>query len=156
MDINKTKLMLHYINDKILPTKKETIDLLTLRRVNITIFITKVLENGNIDELYLSTYAMGRKAAEYIKYLNVPTKIVISDNYVTTCHGDDFIGQLELDCKRTFVHAKVTLIKQKNNYYIITGSGNFNTNARIEQYTIRNNKELYNFYREWMDSLWLN
>ena len=148
--------MLHYIKEKIIPLKDEIIDLLTLKQINTTIFITKILDSGGIDELYLSTYCMSRKAAEYIKYINVPTKIVISDNYVTTYHGDDFIGQLELDCKRTYVHAKVTLIKQKNNYYIITGSGNFNTNARIEQYTIRNNKGLYNFYKQWMDSLWLN
>jgi len=154
MDATKRKLMLHYIKKRILPTKEETIDLLTLRQVNTTMFITKVLDNGKIDEIYLSTYCMGRKTAEYIKYINVPTKIVISENYVTTCHGDDFIGQLELDCKRAQVHAKVTLIKQKSNYYIITGSGNFNTNARIEQYTIRNNKELYTFYKEWMESLW--
>lgn len=154
MSINKTNLMIHFIKEKILPVKNEIIDLLTLRKVNITIFIAKVLYKGKIDELYFSTYCISRKAAEYIKHINVPTKIVISDNYVTTCHGDDFLGQLKLDNKRTYVHAKVTLIKQKSNYYIITGSGNFNQNARIEQYTIRNDKKLYNFYREWMESLW--
>ena len=156
ININKLKIMTHYVKDKILPGKKETIDILTLKRVDTTIFITKILNDGKIDELLLSTYSIGRKAAEYIKYINVPTKMIISDNYRTLSKGDDFMGQLGIDYKKANVHAKVTLIKQKNNYYIITGSGNFNTNARIEQYTIRNNKGLYNFYKQWMDSLWLN
>jgi len=47
-------------------------------------------------------------------------------------------------------HAKVTLIKAKNEYIVISGSGNYSTNPKIEQYTILKNKELYNFHKEWM------
>ena len=35
----------------------------------------------------------------------------------------------------------------ENNYYIITGSGNANSEASIEQYQIENNKKIFDFYK---------
>ncbi len=44
------------------------------------------------------------------------------------------------------LHAKILLAKCEENYYVLTGSGNFAKNARIEQYNFVNNKELFYFY----------
>lgn len=35
------------------------------------------------------------------------------------------------------------LFKIKENYYVVTGSGNASNNSRVENYIIKNNKELY-------------
>jgi len=50
-------------------------------------------------------------------------------------------------------HSKVTLLKSKNNYINICGSANFTSNPRIEQFTIHNNKDLYEFNKVWMDEV---
>ena len=153
--VNKYNFISKSIPDDIIPKKGECIDFITTRKVNTMIFIYKIQALGKIKEIYLSTYRIGRRAAEQIKLLNVPVKLLLSDNYKTLVRGDDYVGQLGLDYKLQNVHAKVTLIKQGINWFVITGSGNFSENARQEQYTIRNDKKIYNFYKSWMEESWV-
>ena len=42
---------------------------------------------------------------------------------------------------------------KKGNYYILEGSGNLSFNSRVEQYVIDNDKELFNFTKDWMSKI---
>lgn len=48
-------------------------------------------------------------------------------------------------------HAKVVLLQSQQDYLVIEGSANFTSNPRIEQYVLNNDKDLYEFHKEWMD-----
>ena len=50
-------------------------------------------------------------------------------------------------------HAKVTLAKCGDNYYIFEGSGNMSDNARVEQYIYENNIKVYNFHYAWINEI---
>jgi len=45
----------------------------------------------------------------------------------------------------TWNHCKIGLIKTKENYYVIEGSGNYSENEEVEQYIFENLKESYYF-----------
>jgi len=49
-------------------------------------------------------------------------------------------------------HAKITLINAGNEYYVISGSGNYSNNPKIEQYTVLKDKELYDFHKGWIEN----
>lgn len=50
-------------------------------------------------------------------------------------------------------HSKVTLLENGFDYIVICGSANFTANPRVEQFTIHNSQELFNFHKEWMDQI---
>jgi len=43
-------------------------------------------------------------------------------------------------------HSKVIMLLCENDYYVIETSSNFNENPKIEQFSLTNSKELYDFY----------
>lgn len=50
-------------------------------------------------------------------------------------------------------HSKVTLLTNGIDYITISGSANFTSNPRIEQFSINNSKELFDFHKKWMDEI---
>ena len=44
-------------------------------------------------------------------------------------------------------HSKVALLKTAQNYYVFETSANLNENPRLEQYSLENSKEVWDFYR---------
>jgi len=51
-------------------------------------------------------------------------------------------------------HAKIFLAKTKCDKYIVfEGSGNLSDNARLEQYLFENNKETYEFHKNWIENI---
>lgn len=50
-------------------------------------------------------------------------------------------------------HTKILLIRTDNNYFCIEGSGNLSINARIEQYSFSNNKQIYDFHYNWIKQI---
>ena len=50
-------------------------------------------------------------------------------------------------------HSKVTLLDNGKDFIVICGSANFTANPRIEQFTIYNSKELFDFHKSWMDEI---
>lgn len=51
------------------------------------------------------------------------------------------------------IHAKIGLIKSKNNYIVIEASANYCMNVRIEQFVITNDKALFEFHKGWIEGL---
>lgn len=50
-------------------------------------------------------------------------------------------------------HTKIMLIGANPDWIVMEGSANFTANPRLEQNTISNDRELFDFHRAWMDEL---
>ena len=50
-------------------------------------------------------------------------------------------------------HSKVTLLENGTDFITIQGSANFTANPRIEQFSIHNSKQLFDFHKQWMDEI---
>lgn len=50
-------------------------------------------------------------------------------------------------------HAKVMLFNHEDHFLVLEGSANFTANPRIEQTTIINNRDLWEFHKSWMDDI---
>lgn len=50
-------------------------------------------------------------------------------------------------------HSKITLLDNGKDYIVIEGSANFTANPRIEQFTVYNSKQLFDFHKSWMDEI---
>lgn len=51
------------------------------------------------------------------------------------------------------LHAKVTIMGSFDSHVIIEASANYSKNQRIENFTITNDLELFNFHKNWMHKL---
>ena len=96
----------------------------------------------DIDEIYLFCSRLNEKNYNQIKIKNLKgiglSKRVLEIN-------EDFFNKVK---KETLVkldnnHSKMILFKIKENHYVVTGSGNASINSRVENYIIKNYKELY-------------
>lgn len=138
------------------------ISIITQRKVTRHAFTEwAIKKHGKIDELYISTYRMGENAArlisEYIKTGKIGlASCVISVNY-KTLHGQN-AAAIENIFKSTdnFYmtalnnHSKITAIRCGEDKYVITGSGNYSENAKIEEYQMVKCSSLYEFHRGWI------
>ena len=51
------------------------------------------------------------------------------------------------------LHSKVTTLTNGSEYISIEGSANYSKNQRIENFTITESKDLFNFHKEWMNKI---
>lgn len=51
------------------------------------------------------------------------------------------------------LHAKITIIESDKHNISIEASANYSNNQRIENFTITENKELFNFHKTWMNEI---
>lgn len=51
-------------------------------------------------------------------------------------------------------HSKIILLRPQDaeDYFIIEGSGNFSENAYIEQYSLDNSRQIYEFHKHWIEA----
>jgi hypothetical protein len=153
-----------YYNNKLnneLPKKDELIYIITQAKFNQFAFTLAVLEKEEIEKLYISSYNVKidlLKALEFllkdrIKYCKL---IITWSIKARSPEVYNYITKLKklknFDVVYCDNHSKISCIKTKNNYYIVSGSGNFTaTNTKMENYTITNDRELYKFYTDWFE-----
>lgn len=72
----------------------------------------------------------------------------------------DYFGRFQNVCKEngweyhvTNNHAKVVLMRTAKNYYVLETSSNLNENPKIEQFSLENNKQVYDFYYNFFEEL---
>jgi len=160
--LTQQNLKLSFI-EKALPVieKGYTYNLITQKVINPYGFILQILKNGDIEDLYIATYSMNIKAIEILSSLIDEGRIkkltiILNHNMKFKMKGKDVVllkmveERENVSLIKKYTHAKVTLIKQGEDYIIISGSGNYSENPKIEQYTINNDKELYEFHKSWM------
>jgi hypothetical protein len=126
---------------------------------------THILSNENIEVLYLSTWVISRNNIErIIKAIDNGTLkkcyFVVSKR-LKELKKSDYAFLVEEFSKRKEScffkvcnsHAKTFSVKTENNYYTVTGSGNWTENPRIENYVIFNDINAFNHNKEWMEEM---
>lgn len=142
------------------PKKGEQLRIITKKLINSFDFILAILNNEIINEIYLTSYRIGKKTVLQLDKLINQGKIkhltiLISNNFPR--FAPDVWNNLTILKNTTLKvednHTKILLIKTDNNNYVVEGSGNLSINARIEQYCIDNNIDIYNFHKNWIDKI---
>jgi len=149
------------IGNEIKPKTLYTI--VTQKKITRHAFTEWIIKNyGVIDEMYISTYRMGIKAAKLIskqiKDGNIKkVHMVLSQNYnmllgQKASEIENIIKQTKhMSFSTAYNHSKITIIKTCKNFITISGSGNYSENDHIEDYTIVNDKDLYDFHKRWIN-----
>lgn len=135
--------------------------IVTTKNMNALTAIYALLQNHEPEEIIIAIYRMNQPAVVKIIGLSetVPISILISSFFRENKKYENWTRMLinaakdnpNLTVKSTWSHAKVTLIKTKCGKHIVfEGSGNLSDNARIEQYILENNKQAYEFHKNWI------
>ena len=121
------------------------------------------LLKSNIDEFYFSTWTMNFQNVKLLLTLYDSGKIkkisALTGLYFKQREANVYNELYEGLKKRNQKifsnenHSKITLMKTPKANITIDGSANFTANPRIEQFTIHNNVELYEFNKNWMDCI---
>lgn len=64
---------------------------------------------------------------------------------------DDY-GNLKIKVHH-MIHSKITIIESKKHHLSIESSANYSNNQRIENFTITENKDVFNFHKDWMNEI---
>ena len=147
-----------------LPEKDQEWFFVSQNKFNQFAFTLAVLElAGKIEELYISSYNIKTDLLESIKHLLNTDKIgyckIIITYSIQARTPKIYSRLIELAKEQKNVdvilcdnHTKLSCIKTKEHYYVVSGSGNFTaTNTKMEQYQFINSKELYEFYVNWFN-----
>lgn len=51
------------------------------------------------------------------------------------------------------IHSKITIIRSEKFNLSIEASANYSNNQRIENFTITENKDVFNFHKNWMNEI---
>ena len=137
--------------------------LITEKSFNAIVVINFILNNYDIDEITIAIYRMNQKAVNKLKEIieqnNIKLTILLSSFFRENKRYERWAEELITFSKNNnnanvyfaWSHAKVCLIKTKCGKHIVfEGSGNLSDNARIEQYILENNKQIFEFHNEWI------
>ncbi len=135
--------------------------IVTTKNMNALTAIYALLQNHEPEEIIIAIYRMNQPAVAKIISLSktVPISVLLSSFFRENKKYEYWTRMLinaakdnpNLTVKLTWSHAKVTLIKTKCGKHIVfEGSGNLSDNARIEQYVLENNKQAYEFHKNWI------
>lgn len=145
------------------PGEGEIYFIWTLRSFNAFSFINYFLEHkGKIDDLIITTYNISRIIISALMRLIDENKIdhltLFLSDAAKSLFPKSYNELMEQAKKRpdkvkfhyAWNHSKVTLINIGKEYFILEGSGNFSENSRHEQYILINDKETYEFRKQWI------
>jgi hypothetical protein len=114
-------------------------------------------KTGRIEELIIATLSMSKKNAEDLVRLNPVTADFLLSDYFAKVDKEtvyrDVVKELEKINARIKIirnHCKISLIKINENYFVMEGSANLRSSSNIEQMTITNNQEVYEFHKKWI------
>ncbi len=165
----ENKLKRESVNNLVdeLPLESESLHIISNGSFDYFTLVPAVIEmtGSQIEEFYFSTWTMSHNNViqildlydrNYIKNINALTgeyfKTRESTVYNILNLGCEERGQRVVASKN---HSKITLLKTEKDFYVIEGSANFTANPRIEQFTLINSEGLFNFHKEWMDSIFI-
>ena len=155
------KLRVRNISDLCkLPGKGESVHIVTQKNITRHTFTEWVLGSGVIDAIYISTYRFSVKNISVLKkYMDdgviSSATILLAQNYKMLLKNasdefDEIVERSDIILSLGYNHSKVTLLQSGKNYFVLTGSGNYSENDHIEEYQMYNDKELFEFHREWI------
>jgi hypothetical protein len=143
-----------------LPLPGFDLDMWTINSFSAFTIIPVVLrEYDFINELVVSTFSINTRIVNALIRVIDKGKVghvslLINESLITrlpaTYHHLTALAETRsevITIRFGWNHSKITLIQPSDQYYILTGSGNWGDNSQFEQYTLRNNIELFNFYK---------
>jgi hypothetical protein len=167
---NKRNLRFKEILDKNggLPAKDECLMIKSNGCSDTGSIFQYMIDQGTCKALYLSTWIISRTNIGYIcKHIDngniVNLTFIISVRMKQMSGGsgratfnhliEEFQKRDQVNLKVCNCHAKTFSAQIDDNYYTVTGSGNWTKNPRIENYTVTNDKDIFYFNKDWMSEL---
>lgn len=149
------------------PQPGEQYRIITEKQFNSYALILSILQQTDIERLWLSFYSINTATAESIINLVETGRIrqanlVMSVFFIAKKTPPKPIMLLKsfceanpnMRCAFVYNHSKVCAIETADgNHYVFEGSGNCTDNARIEQFVYENNRLTCDFHASWMDKL---
>lgn len=160
----KANEYLHQVLDG-LPEVGTTIHAISNSRFNFWSFVPSVIAYlGNYTTtLHIATWTTNNINSKELIDLYDQGKIgkivFVVGNYFKVREAPvyNFLASKLLERKQTIIsgehHAKILLLQNENHYITIESSANLCANPRSEQFTYTNDRDLFDFYRNWFDSL---
>lgn len=148
-----------------LPKEGEQFRLITRRNFNTVQFLDYISKKETITNLKIAIYSINYFAAKLIIDLVNEGRIkkveMLMSNLRNKAHREKeriikelLVENENIDLFFCSSHAKVFSCKtEAGNYYTLEGSGNMSYNSRIEQYSIDNDKILYDFTCQWFEEI---
>jgi hypothetical protein len=123
-----------------------------------------ITKTGIVQEMYLSTWIISRLNIDYICEQvdsgNLKSLVFVISVRQKQLKKSDYAHMIEEFKKRSQIkirvcncHAKTFSAKVGDNYYTVTGSGNWTKNPRIENYIVMNQIEPFEHNKEWMEEM---
>jgi len=150
-----------------LPADDEVYKLISNRHFSVISLILYIAQRTVINELYVSTFGVGRKEIVMLQGLHEQGRLGnvslvagrIMANAADKKERDHLLKQI---CERNewrYIcidnHAKLALLDTSAGKFIIETSSNLNENPSIEHFSFEKSPEAYDFYKDWFES-WLN
>ena len=162
--VEKTYQVIKQIEEIGLPKENEQIKLITFRSFNAVHFLNYIAKKEKVTHLLLVVYSINAEAARFIdEMINagmIERATILISNLRNKAHRqkeqitrDLFVENPKVDLFFCSSHAKIMAMKTENNHYVIEGSGNLSYNSRVEQYTLDNDKKLFEFTLNWMNEV---
>lgn len=149
-----------------LPNHEESFEIICNGNFDTIAFFEYILAKcERIDELFIATWIINRDNAKRIfecidnRSIGNATFIISTRTKQLRKQDWGFIIEGIIDRKQkvriAHTHAKVfsCASHKKGTYITVAGSGNWNLNRRIENYTVTNSKELFDFHKDWMNQV---
>lgn len=143
------------------PNEGEIIHLITNGSYDLYNIVDDLIDKyGAVDELIGSTWCMNSHTVMdlKVKYKErlIKNIILLTGDYFKLKQRSEY-GQLyefmqdnKLHYKSCKNHAKILAVKINDKNIVVESSANFTTNPRVENFTIYNDKELYDFHKSWI------
>jgi hypothetical protein len=137
--------------------------IVTTMSFNAITVLEYILNNHKVHELYIAVYRMNNQSVNYlsniVKNTGIKGGIIVSDffrenkKYEKWAHDLVLLNSDNIRISFAHNHAKVFIARTDDMHIVFEGSGNLSDNARVEQYTIENNKASYEFHKEWITNI---
>jgi len=125
--------------------------------------VTIQLLGGHIGELWGSTWTMNRNnVAEMLELFDagkIKSVAIITGTYFKRRESAVYAMILSglVARKQRFAafenHTKILLMENGTDHITVEGSANFTANPRFEQFTMSNDRALFDFHRAWMNEV---
>ena len=137
--------------------------IVTENSFNAVVILDAIDKLYDIDEVIIAVYRMNINAVNRIKEWaeKIPCTVLLSSFFRENKKYEQWTREIELFAKSNkmklafaWSHAKIFLAKTKCGKHIVfEGSGNLSDNARIEQYILEDNRQIYDFHKSWINEI---
>jgi tRNA isopentenyl-2-thiomethyl-A-37 hydroxylase MiaE len=143
--------------------KNESLHIISSDNFGSIELLKVILKRFNVKEINLTTWSYNEDFIELVKtclensiafnfFVDKSIKTRKAHLYAQIVTLADLHKNLKVKIHH-MLHSKVTLIKTYKEYLSIESSANYSKNQRIENYTISNSENLFNFHKDWMNKL---